>query len=324
MPYNDVIIDADVDSLIPIEYYPEIFKGAINNSVVLSLGRRLRDMAAGVNTLPIEDVLPLAYFVAAGGKKQTGTMEWKDKTITAEEIAVIVPIHESTLEDSRIDFWAEILPRVGEAFGTVIDSAVLFGTNAPASWPTDISAAAIAAGNGVEYAAAMTWALLAGTGGLIEAVELDGYFPNGYVASKPTRALLRTMVDANNNTIFKPGVTGANVDIQAPTSYYLDGQPVMFPGNGVFANVTASDEMIFCGDWTQLVYSMRRDMTVKLLTEAVITDAEGVIQHNLAQQDMVALRIKMRLGWQVPNPVNLDQATEANRYPFSVLIDAIP
>jgi len=40
----------------------------------------------------------------------------------------------------------------------------------------------------------------------------------------------------------------------------------------------------------------------------------------LMQQDMLALRAVMRIGWQVPNPINRLQETEANRYPFSVLI----
>jgi len=32
------------------------------------------------------------------------------------------------------------------------------------------------------------------------------------------------------------------------------------------------------------------------------------------------LRCVMRLGWQVPNPINRLQAVEANRYPFGALI----
>jgi hypothetical protein len=42
--------------------------------------------------------------------------------------------------------------------------------------------------------------------------------------------------------------------------------------------------------------------------------------YNLAQQDMVALRAVMRIGWQVPNPINRVEETEANRYPFALLI----
>jgi hypothetical protein len=76
------------------------------------------------------------------------------------------------------------------------------------------------------------------------------------------------------------------------------------------------------GDFSQLVVGVRRDFDYKLITEGVITDngTPPVIQFNLPQQDMVALRVTFRLGWQVANPINFDQAVEANRYPFGRLV----
>jgi hypothetical protein len=35
--------------------------------------------------------------------------------------------------------------------------------------------------------------------------------------------------------------------------------------------------------------------------------------------EMVALKVLIRVAWQVPNPINRLQETEANRYPFAVL-----
>src|SRR5690606_31488635 len=89
--------------------------------------------------------------------------------------------------------------------------------------------------------------------------------------------------------------------MQAAADYELDGSPVIFPVNG---SMDASQALMFTGDWSQLVYAMRQDMTWKILTEAVIQDGAGNIIYNLAQQDMVALRAVMRLGWQLPNPIN--------------------
>ena len=43
---------------------------------------------------------------------------------------------------------------------------------------------------------------------------------------------------------------------------------------------------------------------------------------NLAQQDMVALRAVMRVGWQLPNPVNNVNTNAATRYPFAALLPA--
>jgi hypothetical protein len=54
----------------------------------------------------------------------------------------------------------------------------------------------------------------------------------------------------------------------------------------------------------------------------VIQDGTGAIVYNLAQQDMVALRAVMRLGWQVPNPITRLQTTTADRYPIAVYLPA--
>jgi len=48
-------------------------------------------------------------------------------------------------------------------------------------------------------------------------------------------------------------------------------------------------------------------------------DGAGNIIYNLAQQDMVALRAVMRLGFALPNPINRMNPTAATRYPFAVL-----
>lgn len=74
------------------------------------------------------------------------------------------------------------------------------------------------------------------------------------------------------------------------------------------------------GDFQNLVYALRQDITYKILDQAVIQDAAGNIVWNLAQQDMVALRAVMRIAWQVPNPINTVEPTEANRFPFAVLL----
>jgi hypothetical protein len=70
---------------------------------------------------------------------------------------------------------------------------------------------------------------------------------------------------------------------------------------------------------TQFVVGVRQDITWKLLDQAVIQDNTGAIVYNLAQQDMVAMRMTMRVGWQVANTINYDQPVEASRYPAGVL-----
>ena len=58
---------------------------------------------------------------------------------------MIVPIPEAVLDDSAFDIWGEVQPALVEAFGIAIDQAVLYGTNIPASWTTNLGAAGLVA-----------------------------------------------------------------------------------------------------------------------------------------------------------------------------------
>lgn len=74
------------------------------------------------------------------------------------------------------------------------------------------------------------------------------------------------------------------------------------------------------GDFTQAVYSIRQDITYKVLDQAIIQNpSDGEIMYNLAQEDMVALRVVMRLGWEIPNPITALQPDETVRFPFAAI-----
>ena len=141
-------------------------------------------------------------------------------------------------------------------------------------------------------------------------VEADGYAVNGVVAHPSVKGLLRNLRDADGNPIFK-------TSMQDATRYELDGAPLYFPTDG---SMVAASALMFVGDWTQLVYSIRTDISYKVLDQAVIQDNAGTIIYNLAQQDMVALRAVMRLGFALPNPINAMNATAATRCAFAALV----
>ena len=104
--------------------------------------------------------------------------------------------------------------------------------------------------------------------------------------------------------------------MQTGTNYSLDGNRMVFPRNGAF---DPSKALMISGDFSQLVYSIRQDITFKIFTEGVIQDpATGEIQYNLMQNDMVALRAVMRLGWEIPNPIHAMAKDKTKRCPFAV------
>ncbi len=313
MAYNSLIDRSnDAAALIPEEASREIIQNATEGSAVLQLARRLPNMSRGQQRLPVLNALAQAYFVSGDtGLKQTTEMAWKNVYVYAEELAVIVPIPECVLDDVDYDIWAEVRPSIEEAFGKALDAAILFGTDAPDAWPTDILAAATAASHTVTAGTgADLYEDILGEGGTIAKIEADGFMANGHIAAMSMRGKLRGVRDENGGLIFSRSM-------QEAQTYMLDGERIVFPRNGGF---NAASALMFSGDWNQLVYSIRQDMTYKILTEAVIQDGAGNILYNLAQQDMVALRAVMRLGWALPNPINRMQATEASRYPFAVLV----
>lgn len=307
----NIIDRTGADSLIPEEKAVEIIQGVVAESAVLSRGRKLANMSSKTYKMPVLDMLPLAYFVNGDtGQKKTTNMAWDKKFIVAEEIAVIVPIPEAVLDDSAYDIWGEVKPRISEAFGKVIDSAVLFGENKPDSWRDGVVATATAANKVVTLAEGDNlYDKIMSENGVIAQVENSGYFVNGHMADISMRAKLRGLKDTTGNPLFKS-------DMQGGTNYTLDGSSMNFPNNGAFDK---SQALMISGDFSQLVYSIRQDITFKLFTEGVVQNTDGSIAYNLMQQDMVALRAVMRLGWELPNPINSVQKDKAKRCPFAVL-----
>lgn len=314
MAYNSQITRAKAEALIPEEISRGIIQEVPQQSAVMRMARRLPPISRQKLRMPVLSGLITAYFLDGDtGRKQTSEMQWQNKYIEAAELAVLVPIPEAVLDDSEYDIWAEVRPRIVEAFGRAFDQAVLYGTNAPSVWPSSILTSATTAGHAITLGAGSDiYEDIMGVGGVLSKVEEDGYMVTGHVAALPLRAKLRSLRDTAGNPIFV-------YNAQAATAYELDGVPLDFPRNGA---IDPTQSMLISGDWNQLVYAMRQDLTYKVLDQAVIQDNTGAIVYNLAQQDMVALRAVMRLGWQLPNPINNINTNEASRYPFSMLVPA--
>lgn len=286
-----MITREQASALIQEQLTQTIFQDVPKQSSVLPLMRKMPNMTSKQTKIPVLDMLPMAYWVNGdNGFKQTSMQAWDNVYMTAAELAVIVPIPEAVLSDSSYDIMGEVTPRVNEAMGLRIDQAIAFGINRPNEWQTDIITRARNAGNNVS--GGITYDTLLGTGGLISKVEDTGHMVNGIIASVKTRSALRGIKDTSGHPLFMS-------DMKAATPYTLDGTPISFPVNGSFDNSVA---LMVAGDFSQAVYAMRQDVTVKILDQGVIQDpTTKAIVYNLAQQDMIALRVVMRLGWALPN-----------------------
>lgn len=281
--------------LIRQQIIDSIVQDAPKSSIVMQLGRRLPNMTSNQTRMRVLDTLPTAYWVDGDtGFKQTSMQAWDNVYINAGELAVIVPIPEAVVADADTDLIGEITPRINESIGKRFDAAILFGENRPAAWQNDIITVARQAGNNVaDTAEKDLYDKIMSEGGLLNKVEEDGYAVNGAIAALGMRAKLRGLRTNDGLPIFKS-------DMQGTTPYALDGAPMYFPENGSFDKTIAQ---MIVGDFRQLVWAIRQDITVKILDQGVIQDpVTKAIQYNLAQQDMIAIRVVFRAGWALPNP----------------------
>lgn len=326
----------DAWPLINEEIAPNIINGITEGSAALSMFRRLPNMSARTLRMPVLDTLGAAHFVettvdddlvtgadsqfndgtqAEAGPpnqdfpelKKTHQMKWSNVYINAEAIAIILPVPEDVIEDMNYDFWAEVTPRIVEAFHQRIDHAIIWGQGRPTTWPTGIVPTAISrgyvipSGTGVDLAGDISAVM-----GLLEE---DGRNPSGFMVDPTLKMQLRDLRDNQNRPIFNDPLTAGT-----PASLY--GLPINYVWNNTFRPQVAP---LIAGVMDEARYSIRSDFRYKLITEGVITDEDNNVVFNLPQQDMVALRIVMRLGWAVPNPIHKMASDRSQSWPFAVL-----
>lgn len=308
--YDNITDRAAASALIPEEHVNEIIKNAEEESMVLKLFRRV-NISSAQQRQPVLASLPQAYFVTGDtGLKQTTEMSWTNKYLNVEEIAVIVPVPENVVDDVSFDLWGEAKPKIAEAIGRTLDAAVVFGTNRPVSWPAGIVPSAIAAGNVVTRGAA------ADEGGIAEdinrvmgTVEDAGFDVTGFFTSRSYRSRLRGARDTTGQKL---------LDVSSNT---IEGERVAYGLRGLWPSAPEGENAeLLAMDTSQFVCGVRKDINWKLLDQAVIQDASGNIIFNLAQQDMIAMRVTFRVAWQVANPITHERQAENERYPAGVLI----
>lgn len=307
--YNNAISRSDLGDggIIPVQYAREIIKNSPKSSVLLTRGRRVT-MTSKERVQPVLNLFPQAYWVNGDtGMKQTAKQQWGSLKMTAEELAVIVPVPDAIIADSSIDLWSEITPAISEAMGKLIDQAALFGVGKPGSWPEAIVTAATAAKNVVTEGAGPD--LADDIAAMGELMAEEGYSMNGFVSQPGLQWKLRRLRASDGTPIYQNQLNASGVS-------GLYGLSLNEVENGAW---DAAKAMLIGADWSNFLVGMRQDITYKWLDQAVISDDDGKVILNLAQQDCTALRVVMRVGFQVANPINAIQAEPSKRYPAAVL-----
>lgn len=329
------VLRSGSSSLIPEDYARGIIKNATQMSAAMSLLDRRR-MSRKTQRMSVLTAKPTAAFVTGAdtdvGLKPATSMTWADKTMTAEPIAAIVAISDDLAEDADYDMWGEIKPELEEAIAAAIDAAVFFGSGAPSSWPTAIVPHAVAAGNTVNAGTGVD--LAADLNSAMGAVEADGYYPNGWFMDLRERATLRGLRDANRQFLFSPrgpantGLQNAGGDMtgesrrrrQAGLQGMIWDLDAYTSAMGLVGFAASSGNARYVtGDFDQAILGIRSDIRFQVLKEATLYNADGSVMYALAQQDMSALRVVMRVAYQVKNAPTRLNTNDATRSPFAAV-----
>lgn len=303
-------------AMLPEQYVRPIVQEATASSVLLSLARTV-PMARGTAKQPVLTTLPQAAWIAPRdtGQKPTSAAEWEDVNLVAEEMAVIVPVPEAVIADADYNIWDEVTPLVAQEFGRLLDLAGLFG-DGPFAAGDSVVEKAISAGNSITDADAIAGITspdlvdyLNHTMGMVEGA---GFVPNGWAAPIGQRAKLRGLRTTSGELLYAPGA-GVAGGTDTPTVF---GERIAWSRNGGWSGAAR----FVCGDFSKAIVGIRQDVTVKVLTEATITDGAGAVVLSLAEQDMVALRMVFRVAFATANPVTPLATNAATRSPFAVLL----
>ena len=281
---------SEVATLIEEAYADTLLGSAKEASTVLASFPTV-SMGTKLTHLPVLATLPEAGWVsesatAPEGVKPQSKATWEDRTLVAEEVAVIIPVHENVVDDATIQVISELAALGGQAIGKKLDQAVLFGQDKPASWVSKaLVDAATAAGNVfsvVNTGVASADDLVGGVNQAAEAIAVAGFAPDTLISSLALRYRVANLRDANGNPVFR--------------DESFAGFRTFFNRNGAWpiADPT-SKAMVILADSSRIRIGVRQDISVKILTEATL--GSGATAINLAERDMIGIRMKARFAY---------------------------
>lgn len=312
---------SEVATLIQDAYSDTFHEVSAGTSVVLSTFPTV-NMGTKTTNLPVLATTPHAKWVGesatdASGVKPTAQATWANKQLVAEELAVIIPIHENVVDDATTDTLGDIATLGAKAISYLLDATVLFGLNKPASWVSPaLVPAAVAAGQVAQVSATpgaddLGGAFLQAAGILADA----GHDPSDAFARSGLRYQLANLRDSDGRTIFMPSLSGqpGSVDLFAGLNMRWVKGTVEGAGGAEVPVWDADAATGIVVDREKVRIGVRQDITVKFLDQATV----GGI--NLAERDMIALRFKARYAYVLGDHRNSDGQSKA---PVSIVTPA--
>lgn len=281
MADDKLYLKDNLTGFVPTPIASDIIADVTRGSSVLRLST-VEPMESDSKKVPVMAEGPGAYWVGETERIKTSVSKWIFPEIVAKKIAVIIPVSREKLEDATIDVFATVRPYIAEAFYRAIDAACLFGTNSP--FVKNI--VGVATENSLVVAEGTNKSLDLDVSDAMALVESNGLDVDGFVAGYDLKNSLRKLRDANGNQLYVP-------DVDQSTLY---SQPIEFCRNGAW---DATKARTIAGNWKYSLVGIRGQIQYETLREATLSTVtmEDNKPLSLAENDMVAIKATMRLGF---------------------------
>jgi HK97 family phage major capsid protein len=297
--------DADAGLLIPTELRTEVLRIMENQ-----YGLARRDMLylpfSGPGNSRVIPTLGTSVSVKWTGeteKKQSTQPKFSIVTQTLKKLAAIVPMSEEILEDSAINLTQLIAALFAEAVAKEEDIQFFAGTGSP--WTGILNNGLV--NKVVQSSGAASQVTVD------DLIDMEDATPTGalngakYYFHRTIKSVLRKLKDKNGQYILVAAANGQPATLNGYPYECSDAFPAL-------NTIQDGDQYILFGNLKQgAIFGDKQQLRVKLLDQATITDTDGSTSINLAEQDMVALRIVERVGYVVALPKALT-VLEADAY----------
>jgi HK97 family phage major capsid protein len=279
--------------LIPTEFLAEVLRTMHDEYGVARRDMRYLPFSGPSNTRTIPKLgtsVSVAWTNEAAAKTSTQPL-FALVTQTLKKLAAIVPLTEELFEDSAISIIPLLTELFAEALAKEEDTQFFAGTGSP--WTgilSNSSVQAVTLAGGETFADLNADDLLDMTAKVAPSMRRNAKF---YMSTTIFNLIKKLKTSSTLDYIYeKPGGQDApNGKVWGYPVEIVDVMPAL-------TDTAANKAFVIFGDLKKTcIFGDKQQMRVRVLEEATITDTDGTTPINLAEQDMIALRIVERVGY---------------------------
>lgn len=275
--------DLNRSAFLPAQISKDIIQQTQTASAVMALARQVSLPGTGV-AIPVITGDPTAEWAAETGKKPVSNSEVSSKLLRPYKIAVIETVSKELVRDADA-LYAALAQRLPNALAKAFDNTVIGGTAAPGS---DFDTFATATAQDISTG---TYAALVAADGDVTA---HGGIVNGFAIAPQGRSILLGAVDGDGRPLF------INNAAEGAVPVILGAKTVM--SKGLYKADASGNIVGVVGDWSQAVYGTVEGIQISVSDQATL-DIGGGNTINLWQQNMVAIRAEMEIGFRANTDV---------------------